>query len=76
MTKEEKQIEKLKKLFEEFTVIDLIGFGRIVGAEEKDEYKDFKEEVFKKFLALDNKHRKGLVKLAKDIVIANRKGRG
>ena len=50
-----------------FQLSDLLGFARIVGAEETEDFEDFVTEVVMKFLEMPRKDRKNLLKLAKQV---------
>ena len=50
-----------------FQLSDLLGFARIVGAEETKDFEDFVTEVVMKFLEMPRKDRKNLLKLAKQV---------
>lgn len=67
----EKQIEELLSYFKEFQITDLIGFGRILEVEEKEDFADFCTDICMEFAKEDSKKRKQLLKLAKDIKVAN-----
>lgn len=68
----EKQCNQLLEYFKEFQHIDLLGFGRILDVEEKDNFEDYVTNILVSFISESGIKRKQLLKLAKDIVIANR----
>lgn len=59
--------KKLIRYIKNFQLSDLLGFARIVGAEETEDFEDFVTEVVVKFLEMPRKDRKNLLKLAKQI---------
>ena len=67
----EKQIQKLLTLFKDFQVTDLIGFGRILSVEETEDFVDYCTNICIEFAKQNGKRRKELLKLAKDIKVAN-----
>lgn len=59
--------KKLIRYIKNFQLSDLLGFARIVGAEETEDFADFVTEVIVKFLEMPRKDRKNLLKLAKQV---------
>ena len=59
--------KKIIKYFENFQLIDLLGFGNILGVKENDNFEEYVTEIILAFLQQDRKKRKDLLKLAKDI---------
>ena len=59
--------KKLIRYIKNFQLSDLLGFARIVGAEEIEDFEDFVTEVVVKFLEMPRKDRKNLLKLAKQV---------
>ena len=59
--------KKIIKYFENFQLIDLLGFGNILGIKENDNFEEYVTEIILAFLQQDRKKRKALLKLAKDI---------
>lgn len=59
--------KKLIGYIRNFQLSDLLGFARIVGAEETEDFEDFVTEVIVKFLEMPRKDRKNLLKLAKQV---------
>lgn len=59
--------KKLIRYIKNFQISDLLGFARIVGAEETEDFEDFVTEVIVKFLEMPRKDRKNLLKLAKQV---------
>ena len=59
--------KKLIRYIKNFQLSDLLGFARIVGAEETEDFVDFVTEVIVKFLEMPRKDRKNLLKLAKQV---------
>lgn len=68
----QKQATQLLELFKEFQITDLIGFGSLLGVEEKENFIEYTTEILVKFWGESRIKRKQLLKLAKDIAIANR----
>lgn len=69
--KKEKQIKILIEYFKEFQITDLLGFGNILGVEEEDDFADYCTNILVKFSEENRSKRRQLLKLAKDIVMAN-----
>lgn len=67
----EKQANQLLDYFKKFDVTDLIGFGEILGVEEKDNFVDYVTDIVSAFWQENRIKRRQLLKLAKDIAIAN-----
>ena len=67
----EKQIKTLLENFKEFQITDLIGFARILGVEEKEDFSDFCTDICMAFSQEKRLKRKQLLKLSNDIKIAN-----
>ena len=59
--------KKLIRYIKNFQLSDLLGFARIVGGEETENFEDFVTEVVMKFLEMPRKDRKNLLKLAKQV---------
>lgn len=67
----EKQANQLLDYFKKFDVTDLIGFGEILGVEEKDNFVDYVTDIVSAFWQENRIKRRQLLKLAKDIAVAN-----
>ena len=66
--------KKLIKLFTEFTLTDLLGFGKLLGVNDtKMEFEDFITEIVVQFSKRRRKERRSLLKLAQKIVEDNRR---
>ena len=66
--------KKLIKLFTEFTLSDLLGFGKLLGVNDtKMEFEDFITEIVVQFSKSRRKERRSLLKLAQKIVEDNRR---
>ena len=66
--------KKLIKLFTEFTLTDLLGFGKLLGVNDtKMEFEDFIIEIVVQFSKRRRKERRSLLKLAQKIVEDNRR---
>lgn len=69
-------MEQVKKLIEYFTqmeVLDIIGFGNILGVEEVDNFEDYVTNICEAFCKEGRLKRRQLLKLAKDVSKANKK---
>lgn len=65
--------KKLIQLFTEFTLTDLLGFGKLVGVNDtKMEFEDFITQIVVEFSKRRRKERRSLLKLAQKIVEDNR----
>ena len=64
--------EKLLEYIKEFQFKDLIGIGNLLGAEEKDDFQEYVTEILVKYNDQNRKYRKEILKLAQQIVLANR----
>lgn len=67
------QIQRLVKLFTQMEFLDIIGFGNILGVEEIDPFEDYVTAICEAFSKQPRIKRRQLLKLAKDIVKANKK---
>ena len=68
----QKQATQLLELFKEFQITDLIGFGSLLGVEEKENFIEYTTEILVKFCGEGRIKRRQLLKLAKDIAVANK----
>lgn len=66
------EIQRLLRYLGNFTVTDLLGFAKIVGADEQRDFEEFLSVILTKYSALPRKQRKHLLKLAKEISMDNR----
>ena len=64
--------KKLIEYIKDFQLVDLLGFARIVGAQEQEDFEDYVTEVVMKYLELPRKDRKNLLKIAKQVSENNR----
>lgn len=64
--------EKLLEYFQSLQFTDIIGFGRILDVEEEDDFNDFITNIIIAFSNENRKKRKALLKLAKDVSVANK----
>lgn len=64
--------KKLIRYFKDFQLVDLIGFARIVGAVEKEDFEDYVVDIVVKFNELPRKDKKNLLKIAKQVSENNR----
>ena len=62
-----RQIKRLLKYFESFQFTDLLGFAKILEVEEQEDFVEFIVNIVDSFQKQDNKKRKELIKLAKDV---------
>lgn len=67
----EKQALQLLEYFKKFQITDLIGFGQILGVEEKEDFIEYTTEIVAAFWNQNRLRRRQLLKLAKDITVAN-----
>lgn len=66
--------KKLIKLFTEFTLSDLLGFGRFLGVTNTDmEFEDFITEIVVQFSKRRRTERRSLLKFAQKVVEDNRR---
>ena len=66
--------KKLIQFFTEFTLTDLLGFGKLLGVNDtKMEFEDFVTEIVVQFSKSRRKERRSLLKLAQKIVEDNRR---
>ena len=68
----EKQLTQILEYFQNFDFTDLIGIGRILRVEEKEDFTDFVTEILVAYSEEDYLKRKQLLKLIKDIHEANK----
>ena len=66
-----KRTQQFIELTKHMDFTDILGFARIVGAQEQDSIEDFVSEICLKFNEMPRKKRKQLIQLAKDVVGAN-----
>lgn len=59
--------KKLKKSFEHFQLMDLIGFGTILGVKQQESYEMYVEKILEKFKSKPQAAQKQLFRLAKDV---------
>lgn len=62
-----KREEILVENFKKFQFTDIIAFGKLVGAEEKDDFIEEIEEIVEKFSGLDKKRQKALLRLSQQV---------
>lgn len=63
-----KQIEKLLELFAKMNFVEILGFGKLVGIEEKDEFEEYMQDLCIAYSELPRGERRKLFKLAKQVV--------
>lgn len=68
----DKKIEKMLEYFTKMDFVDILGFGHILGAEETEEFEDYVVNILEAFNKQPRVKKKQLLKLAKDVVAANR----
>lgn len=66
-----KQAEKLLSYIKDFEVTDLVGFGEILGVQEEEDFIEYVTKITEAFLRENRIRRRQLLKLAKDIQVAN-----
>lgn len=59
--------KEIIKYFKNFQLVDLLGFGNILGVRENNNFEEYVTDIILAFLQQDRKKRKALLKLAKDI---------
>lgn len=59
------------KYFTKFKPLDLLGFAQLVQVEQKDNFEEFVVDIVMKFSTIDRRHRRELLKLARDVARAN-----
>ena len=64
--------KKLIEYIKDFQLVDLLGFARIVGVQEQEDFEDYVTEVVMKYLELPRKDRRNLLKIAKQVSENNR----
>lgn len=64
--------KKLIEYIKDFQLVDLLGFARIVGVQEQEDFEDYVTEVIMKYLELPRKDRRNLLKIAKQVSENNR----
>lgn len=64
--------KKLVELMKEFDLVDLLGFGKLMGVEEKENAEDFITETVVAFGKLGGEKQKQVLRLAKLVVEENR----
>ena len=69
---QEKMVKELLELFTQMDFTDILGFGRILKVEEQENFTDFISEICCAFVEQPRIKRKQLMKLAKDVVGANK----
>ena len=63
--------EKLMGYLAKFRPLDIMGFAALLKVEPTDDFEEFVVEIVSKFTTLDRRHRRELLKLAKDVARAN-----
>ena len=63
--------KKLIEYFKNFQLIDLLGFGNILGIKEENNFENYVTNIVVAFSEQNRKKKKALLKLAKDISEAN-----
>lgn len=63
-----KQIEKLLELFKKMNFVEILGFGKLVGVEEKDEFEEYIQDLCIAYNELPRGERRRLLKLAKQVI--------
>lgn len=81
MIKQDKYVEQMLKCFEQMDIVDIMGFGNIVGAQEvestneengEEKFVEYITEILYKYSSMPRVKRKQLLKLAKTVVAANK----
>lgn len=59
--------KKLLNCLATFDVLDLLGFARIVGVEEQDDFEQYIIDIVQKFTSFPKDKKKELLRLAQDV---------
>ena len=62
---------QLMELIKQFKLLDLLGFAKLLQVPENDDFEEFVCEIVYSFSKLDRRHRRELLKLAKNVAKAN-----
>lgn len=63
--------EQLMNYLTKFRPLDILGFAALLKVEPQEDTKEFIVDIVATFSALDRKHRRELLKLARDVARAN-----
>lgn len=64
---EEKQIKELLDLFKRMNFVEIMGFGKLLQIEEKDEFEEYLGEICIAFIEKPRFERRKIIKLAKQV---------
>lgn len=65
---EEKQVLELLGFFKKMNFVEILGFGKLLNVEEKNNVEDYLSEICCAFLEKPRAERRKLKKLAKDVI--------
>ena len=65
------QEQQLMQYFTKFRPLDILGFATLLKVEQQDDTKEFIVDIVAKFSTLDRRHRRELLRLARDVSRAN-----
>lgn len=71
MFKKISQEEQLMNYLTKFKPLDLLGFAAILKVDQNSDFEEFIVSIVEKFSSLDRRHRKQLLRLARDVARAN-----
>lgn len=71
MFKKISQEEQLMNYLTKFKPLDLLGFAAILKVDQNSDFEEFIVSMVEKFSSLDRRHRKQLLRLARDVARAN-----
>lgn len=63
--------KQLMTYLTQFRPLDIMGFAALLKVEPIDDFEEFVVEIVSKFTTLDRRHRRELLKLARDVARAN-----
>ena len=68
-----KNWEKLFQIMrDDFQLIDLVGFARLLGVKENDNFEDFMVEILDSYNQQEKKRQRLLLSMARDVAAANK----
>ena len=71
MFKKISQEEQLMNYFTKFKPLDLLGFAAVLKVDQNSDFEEFIVSMVEKFSSFDRRHRKQLLRLARDVARAN-----
>lgn len=67
-TKTEKTVLEFIQYFKKMNFVEVLGFGKLLNVEEKDDFEDYLTEICCAYLEKPRAERRKLKKLAKDVI--------